>query len=230
MKTEKIPLTLYVISSLLAIIAIKEGFDIVKLFANPVVVPSIFFYYLAINVSKVNFWFFAVFALFFIGGTINVLEIENSTIYIMIPYFLSYLILLKMVVEDVKKISYNKIGLVFSLFVFVCLMFLMYNLVKLFSDGNSNLVVPVIIYSVFLAAFGAFAVYYYYVEKSPVAYYLLIVALLSIFSDVFYAMFNLIFHLPELRYIEFSAQLISYFFMAKYVTLKDNKEECFEYE
>lgn len=222
MKSRKVALSLYIIASFLAILATVFHSDIVMLLSKPAVIPAILFYYLAIKRGKtVNVAFLFVLVLNFIGDTLVLLEIEDTKI-IMIPYFLSYLILLKFAVDDVRKIGFNLTGLLLSVFAFSFLMYIMFALIQLFADTHQELVIPVIIYGIVLGTFAAIAVYCFYTKYASFTFYMLVAALLSIVSDVFYIMFSLIYHFASLNYFEFTIQLASYFFIVKYFVLRRN--------
>lgn len=224
MKIEKVALSVYLISSFLAVVASILDYDFLMLMTKPVVVPAIFFYYLSIKKQKIDLFFSLVLLLNFIGDCIVLLELENGTLLIMIPYFLSYLIMLKFSVEDVRKVNFNKWGLGLSVFVFCFLMYLMYILIQLFMDTNEELVVPVLLYGITLGTYGSMAAYCYYCENTTVAFFMLMAALFSTVSDVFYVLFSLIFHFPSFYYFEFFAQLVSYFLMVKYFVLREKQE------
>lgn len=222
MKTKKAALVLYLIAVFVAIIATIMGNDVLLLISKPVVIPAIFFYYLSIKKQIISWLFALVLLLNFIGDSMVLLEFENQTELIMIPYLLSYIILLKFAIEDVRIMKFNSMALCLSLFVFCFLMYIMIALIQLFKDTNPDLVIPVILYGIILAAYGSITVYCYYMKNNSVTFFMIMVALLSIVSDVFYIMFSLIFHFKGFNYFEFAVQLVSYFFIVKYFVLRDN--------
>lgn len=222
MKTKKAALVLYLIAVFVAIIATIMGNDVLLLISKPVVIPAIFFYYLSIKKQKISWLFALVLLLNFIGDSMVLLEFENQTELIMIPYLLSYIILLKFAIEDVRIMKFNSMALCLSLFVFSFLMYIMIALIQLFKDTNPDLVIPVILYGIILATYGSITVYCYYMKNNSVTFFMIMVALLSIVSDVFYIMFSLIFHFKGFNYFEFAVQLVSYFFIVKYFVLRDN--------
>lgn len=224
MKTEKAALTLYVTASLLAIIATMFEFELLILITRPIVVPSILFYYLSIKEGKANPLFVSVLLLNFIGDTIILLDLENSTLIIMVPYFLSYLLMIKFAIRDVLKIRFNRNGLVLGGVVFGFLMYLLCVLVQLFMDVSEELVIPVIVYGVMLAGYLSMATYCYYSKSSMTMLFLLLTALSGSLSDIFYVLFTLIFHFPGFYYFEFAIQLVSYFFMVKYFVLRESRQ------
>jgi hypothetical protein len=142
----------------------------------------------------------------------------------MVPYFLSYLALLKFAVEDTREIKFNKSGFGLSVFLFLGLMCLMYALIQMFIDAKEGLVILVITYGIVLAAFCSLITCCFYSKNTTFTLYMLMTALASVFSDVFYVMFSLVFHFPCFYYFEFAMQLTSSFFMVKYFVLRKNSE------
>jgi uncharacterized membrane protein YhhN len=132
------------------------------------------------------------------------------------------LVLSKFIIKDVRKNKFHPSGLMLSAFIFVFLLYIIYALIQLFIDTNSDLVVPVIIYGLVLATLASCAGYNYFMSNTNASFYLVIAMLMSVVSDVFYIMFSLIFHFPSLNYFEFSVQLFSYFFIVKYCVLRKN--------
>jgi hypothetical protein len=226
MKTREVALTLYFIASIVTVIATVFDNEVLMLLSKPAVIPAILFYYLSIKRDQpVDIYFIMVLVLNFIGDTIALLKIDNETMFLMIPFFLSYLLLLKFAIEDVRKMKFNLTGLILSIFLFCFLMYIMYSLIELFVDTNKELVIPVIVYGSVLGAFASIAVYCFYMKNSTFTFYLLMTALLSIVSDVFYIMFSLIFHFPSFNYFELTVQLFSYFFIVRYFVLRKNASE-----
>jgi hypothetical protein len=223
MKTRQVALALYIITCVLTVVGTIFDNDILVMLTKPAVIPAIFFYYLSIKKRQpVDNFFVWLLVLNFIGDTIALLKIEDETKFIMIPFFLSYVILLKFAISDVRKMHFSIYGLLFAIGIFSFLMYILYELIELFRDTNNDLVIPVIIYGIVLGIFAAIAVYCFYARNSTFTFYLLMTALLSIVSDVFYIMFSLIFHFPSFNYFELTIQLFSYFFIIKYFALRKN--------
>lgn len=226
MKTETAALILYLTASVTAVIATMFELELLILLSRPIVVPSILYYYLSIKEGKVNPFFVSVLLLNFIGDTIILLEIENSTLIIMVPYFLSYLLMIKFAIADMLRISFNRNGLVIGSVVFGFLMYLLYVLVQLFIDASEELVIPVIIYGVILAGYLFMATYCYFSKSSMTMLFLLLTALAGSLSDIFYVLFTLIFHFPGFYYFGFVIQFVSYFFMVKYFVLREIRQSA----
>lgn len=215
-RTKQVALGLYVLCSLLAVIATIVDDDLMILLVKPAVIPSLLYYYLTTKTGKTNGWFVAVLLLNFIGDTIVLLEIKDQTLIIMIPYFISYLIMLGLVGHDLRKMKFVTSGLVIVSLIFVFLMYVLYQLVQMFADTNPELVVPVIAYGIVLALLGVIGAYNYYCKVAAYTFYLVMYLIASIVSDVFYMLFHFLFEIQLLNYFEFALQLVSYYFVVKY--------------
>ncbi len=222
MRTWKVALGLYFIASVLATLSTIFDCDTLKLLSIPTVIPAIFFYYLSVKRQQQrDRYLLAILLLNFIGDTIVLLEVRQTEV-IMIPYFISNMLLLRFAVLDVQRIRFNKHGLLFSIGIFIFLMYTMYELIALFIDSNRELLYPVVVYGLVLGLFVTLAGYCYYAKNSTASFYMAIAALMCVVSDVFYIMFSLIFHFPSFNYFEFSVQMFSYFFIVKYAILRKN--------
>lgn len=215
MDVKNFALILYILTVILATTAVAFGNDTLRLFSNPVVIPAITFYYIFDRIEKFSVYYGLVLFLCFAVDTLVFLELD-VVLYIMVPSFLCYLILFYFIIQDLRGFKFNKIGFAFSIIIFSALLFLLINILKSLAVTIPKLVVPGFIYGLFLILFASFGIYYFLVNRNAVAKYLLFFILLSLFSDIFYVVFKLITSLRSLVYIEFSAQLISYYFLVKY--------------
>ncbi|WP_309641604.1 lysoplasmalogenase family protein [Flavobacterium sp.] len=222
MKTKQIALWLYIFCSILAVIATIIDNDLMILLVKPAVIPAILYYYLASKTSKVNWLFIVVLILNFIGDTIVLLEIKDETLILMVPYFISYLLLLRFAIQDLRTMKFYKSGILIASIIFCFLMYVLHELIQMFIDTNPELVIPVIVYGIVLGVFGCIAMYCYYAKIAAYTFYLLMFVITSIVSDVFYMLFHFLFQIPFLNYIEFATQLVSYYFVVKYFVSRKN--------
>lgn len=223
LRTKQVALGLYVFCSVLAVIATIINDDLMILLAKPAVIPAILYYYLTVKTAKVNGLFISVLILNFIGDTIVLLEINEQTLIIMVPYFISYLILFYFSIQDIRKMKFVKSGILITTLIFCFLMYVLHELIQMFVDTNPELIIPVVIYGIVLAVFGCVAVYCYYSKIAAFTFYLLMFVIASIVSDVFYMLFHFLFQIPLLNYIEFTTQLLSYYFVVKYFISREKQ-------
>ena len=219
MEIKNLGLGLYFLATMLATIAVANGLDTLRLFSNPVVIPAIIFYFIYDRQEKYNHWYGLVLFLCFIGDIMVFLDLD-VVLYIMIPYFLSYLILFYFVLKDVCIIKFNKKIFFFTLLIFFCLFALVAFLINSISVKNPQLVMPGTVYGLFLITYCSLGIYNFLATGNNSSIYLLFFLLLSVFSDIFYVVFKLITSFRSLVFIGFCAQLISYYFLVKYFSVR----------
>lgn len=223
MRTERPAIVLYFAACILAVIATVMHSETLLIFSKPVVIPAIFFYYLSVKKAEFNAWYAIFLLLTFIGDSIVLLDLENETIYIMVPYVLSYLILLYFISVDVGKLRFSSSGLAVALFVFGLLMATAFTLIQFFHEGCRPLAIPVLVYGAILGLQGGLAAYHFHVSATNMSFYLAMSALFNCVSDVFYVIFTLIVtDLPQFQSLGIALQIFSYYFVIKYFVLRKN--------
>lgn len=215
MKTKTIALYLYIITCLTALFAIVIDNDLLLLVSKPVIIPAVYFYYLT-KTKNVNFAFTMVMLLSFVGDTIILLKITDP-LYVMVPYYLSYLILIGFLIGDIVKTKVSRNNVLLSLVVLAGHAMMLYLVLDLQSMDGKKFIVPFSIYGVTLSLMVTLSVYNYLSDKSISGFYLLIGCGCCLVSDVFYVMYNEHFHLPILSYINSAMQFFTYIFLAKYI-------------
>jgi len=220
MKISKVALCLFFISSFIALIGVVTNCELLLLFTKPVIIPSVYFYYVS-AVRKPSEWFAFFLTFNFIGDTIVMLRLE-SQLFIMVPYLISYLLILRSVITDAFKCKPNLPSIAYSLVVFAALLFIVALLIDTRDPVGRKLIFPMIIYGTVLSALVAFSVYNYLVNRTISGLYLLIAAGCSLISDSFYILYNLHFHIQMLNYVNAAMQLLSYFFFVKYMVNREN--------
>ncbi|HEX8563472.1 MAG TPA: lysoplasmalogenase family protein [Flavobacterium sp.] len=220
MRTKKPALILYFVACIAAIIAAYLESDTLLLLTKPVVIPAIFFYYLSARKTQRSKLVVFFLALNFIGDTIVLLDLQDPMLILMVPYFLSYLILLYMAIKDIRKVSFDRFGAGIGIFVFLLLLTLIPVLVQSFSYEQQSLAIPIVTYGVILAIYVGLAAYHFYSTASTIGFYMIMSALFCVVSDVFYVMFSMILLFPGLLFFDLGLQLFSYFFIVKYFVLR----------
>ncbi len=222
MRTKKQALVLYFATCLLAVFAVAIESDSLLLVVKPVIIPAIFFYYLSAKLTKTNPFVVIFMVLTFISDTIAMLDIRDSTLLVMVPYFLSYLILLHFAISDVKKTALEPYGIAIGIFMFVLVCAVTVMVVQFFSTEQQRLAVPILIYGAFLAAYAGIATAYFFSTASNMGLYMILSALMCVVSDVFFALYSLIALFPGYHWFNLAVQLFSYFFITKYFILRKN--------
>jgi|SRR6218665_1924776 len=215
MKIKTIALNVYFIACIAAVMGVICNFELLTLVSKPVIIPAIYFYYLAI-VRKPSLVFTFFLITNFIGDAIVILGLGDP-LFIMVPFFMGYLLLLKFVVEDAIREEVSLANLGYAAVLMGFLMFVLSLLIDIQNDNGFNLVLPIIFFGVVLGILVSIATYNYLTYKTISGYYLLIACGCSLISDVFYILYNLHFHILVLDYINVAMQFLSYYFFVKYM-------------
>jgi hypothetical protein len=222
MRLEKPAIILYFVACIAAVFAMAINSEILLLISKPIILPAILFYYLSVKEAKFN-WLYAFFLLLtFIGDTIVLLQIENETLYIMLPYVLSYIILLYFILKDVQKLKFSLQGLAIGLFVFSLLMATAFTLVQFFSASSRFLTIPVLVYAFILSLQAGLAAYHFQGSTTNMSFYMAMTALFNCVSDTFYVIYTLIIPSSKFHSVDLALQVFSYYFVIKYFVLRKN--------
>lgn len=216
MITKNISIYFYIVASILAIIAIISNNEWLMLLTKPSIIPALFIYYVTVKEYKMDKNLLLILSIYFISDVITLLELEEAILYIMVLDFIPYILLLKVVIEDVFELKLNKLNLGITLGAFSVLMFAMYYLVQSFVKYNPDFVLPVIAYGIILAVYVSFSLYLYLETNFDFAFNIFIAALFALIADVIFVITNMVFKVDALNYIEFTLQIISYFFIVAY--------------
>lgn len=221
MKTKTIAYYLYFIACFTALFAIIIDNDILLLISKPMIIPAVYFYYLT-KTKKVNFLFNIVMMLSFIGDTVILLKIKDP-LFVMAPYYLSYLILIWFIVVDIlKTTAVHWMNILISLVLLAGHALMLYLVLDLQSMDGRKFIVPFSIYGITLSLMVTLSVYNYLADKSISGFYMLVGCACCLVSDVFYVMYNEHFHFPVLSYINTAMQFFTYIFLVKYMLNRKN--------
>lgn len=215
MKTKTIAYYLYMIACLTALFAIIIDNDLLLLVSKPMIIPAVYFYYLTKS-KKVSFWFTMVIMLSFVGDTIILLKITDP-LFVMVPYYLSYLILIRFIAIDMIQAKPNLNNILLSLLVASGHALMLYLVLDLQTMDGRKFLLPFSIYGVTLSLMVTLSVYNYLANKSISGFYMLIACGCCLVSDVFYVMYNEHFHIPILSYINSAMQFFTYIFLVRYI-------------
>lgn len=217
MKTKTIAYYLYFIACLTALFAIIIDSELLLLLAKPMIIPAVYFYYLT-KTKTVNLAMTLVMFLSFAGDTVILLKI-NDPLFVMVPYYTSYLILLGFIISDIYRARArpNLNNILLSLLVLAGHALMLYLVLDLQTMDGKKFLLPFTIYGVTLSVMVTLSVYNYLTGKSISGFYIMIGCCCSLVSDVFYVMYNEHFHFPILSYINSGMQFFTYIFLIKYI-------------
>lgn len=222
MRTSKIALIVYFFCCIVAIIADIFKSDALMLFAIPLILPSLFFYYYG-EINSINILVCLFLASNFIGDSIGLMDFEDELYYIIPPFFISNLLVVIILLKRLEKFKFNFFN-VFSLtMIAVFLIYILSMFLELFSVEDVNLEVYVAVFGVLLIILTLLASYNVIWRINTSNLFLMMFACSVLISDVFYLVFNFQNQLVVLDSIHFSCQMVSYFFFIKYILLREKR-------
>ena len=226
MKTSKIALIVYFTCCCLAIIGDILKSESLTLFTIPLIIPSLAFYYFikTKNISILS----SLFLIFnFIGDSVGLMNFNNELDYILLPFFISNIILIIVMLKNLEKFKFNLFNIIAISIVISFLSYVWGVVVQLFnfSEGTTQIQVAFFGFSLFLLATLATYNIVWRVNNSNL--FLMICCSCILISDVFYVIYNFQNQLIVLDTIHFTCQVFSYIFFIKYVLLKEEKVKIF---
>lgn len=222
MKTSKIALIVYFTCCCLAIIGDILKSESLTLFTIPLIIPSLAFYYF-VNTKKISI-LSSLFLIFnFIGDSVGLMNFDNELDYILLPFFISNIILIIVMLKNLEKFKFNLFNIIAISIVISFLSYVWGVIVQLFnfSEGTTQLQIALFGFSLFLLATLATYNIVWRVNNSNL--FLMICCSCILISDVFYVIYNFQNQLIVLDTIHFTCQVFSYIFFIKYVLLKEEK-------
>jgi hypothetical protein len=186
------------------------------IYSKAVIVPSIFIYYLVTNNYRISGTKSLIFLFSFIGEVYLLMDNTYTETTPIICFLLVYSLILKFVISDFRKLSFNKkevfqilgmLILISSLFITI----LNLKLEKLRFDFSVFIVYAFLLGILSLLSFSNFIA-----KPSYTFLNLILMSICFIISNVFYVLDNFYFPLMTFKIIENIAQIFSYFFMVNY--------------
>lgn len=220
MKTSRVALIIYFICCFLAVVADVLRNETLNLISLPFIIPAISFYYLVETKSK-NYLLFLFLLCCFIGDSIGLMNFDNEVYYILVPFFIANLVLLSMVFQNLERFKF-KIFNISSLVILVLFVgYLWYSIVDLFLFHELLIRILIIIYGGLLFFVTVFAGYNLICKMNNTNLFLGIGVTCIVVSDSFYIVYNYQTQLVVLDVLHFLAQVVSYYFVTKYVLTKE---------
>jgi len=227
MKKQKPAFYLYIISSLLVLTAILFDIQELELFAKPIVIPAIFFYYLQHRFKRMNWWFSVSLLACFVGDILLLLDPDFDVLWIILCFFISYCILIKFGIDDLvpQKLSVSNIFL--GILIVVFLLFVLFSIIDLIEPDSTERYIIFLFYGFTLLILTVLSLINFFSEASKAALYFSIMALCIVISDVFYSFYHFIEPIDMFNYINIFFQLATYYCMVSYFLVRIEKPSKF---
>ena len=218
---------LYFISSILVLIAVVFNLNELEQIAKPIVIPSIFFFYLQHRYKRVNWWFSIAILACFVGDMILLIDPEFEILWIILCFFISYAILIKFGIDDLvpQKLTFSNIGIgILSVFF---LLFVLLSIVDLIEPESTERYIMFLFYGFSLLVLTVISLFNFFSDASKAALYFSIMALCIVISDVFYSFYHFIEPIEMFNYINIFFQLATYYCMVSYFLVRIEKPSKF---
>lgn len=220
-------LGLYFISSLLVLIAVIFDWHDIEQLAKPIVIPSIFYYYLQFRYKRINWWFFTAISVSFLGDMLLLIDPNTDILWIIFCFIICYIILIKFGIEDLVPqkltISNISIGIISVAF----LLFVIFSIIDLIDPKSTERYIIFLFYGISLLILTVISLFNFFSDASKAALYFSIMALCIVISDVFYSFYHFIEPINMFNYINIFFQLASYSCMIFYFLVRNEKPSKF---
>lgn len=216
MKANRPSLILYFTACVLVVIFKIMECDTLMLYTKSVIIPLAFMYYLISNNYKISWIRILIFLSCFVGDVIVLLNFFDSIIGGLLSFLIVYTLLLKLAVDDFKKMRFRKedgVSMLVSLFFIatICITVLSLKFEKI-KPGFYLFV----IYGIVLSLLSFFSVINYLKRGSYCFFNFLLMIICYVLSDIFYIIYEFYLNLYAFSFIYIIAQVVSYYFMAVY--------------
>jgi YhhN family len=220
MKFSKVALILYFLCCFIAVLGSFFRDDTLKLISIPIIIPSITFFYL-IETQKRNYLLLLFLMCCFVGDALGIMNFENEVYYIIVPFFLANLVLLAMILSKLERFKFKIFNILSLLGLIVLIGYMWFSIVDLFIFHEGIIKILITIYGGLLFFVAILAGYNLIWKMNNTNLFVLIGVTCILISDIFYIVYNFQTQLFVLNVLHFLAQVLSYYFIAKYVLIKE---------
>ena len=216
-------LLLYFASSLLVLFAVVINKQELEQLVKPIVIPSIYFYYLQYRYKRVNWWFSIAILACFVGDMIVLIDPQFEILCIIFSFLVCYIILIKFGIEDLvpQKLTIANIG--FGIISVGFLLFVIFSIIDLMEPKSTERYILFLLYGICLLILTVISLFNFFSDASKAALYFSIMALCMVISDVFYSFYHFIEPFEMFNYINIFFQLASYYCMVSYFLVRNEK-------
>lgn len=220
-------LGLYFISSLLVLLAVIFDWHNIEELAKPIVIPSIFFYYIQFRYKRINWWFFVAILVSFIGDMLLLMDPKFEILWIIFCFIICYIILIKFGIEDLVPQKLTISNITIGVISIVFLLFVIFSIIDLIEPKSTERYIVFLFYGISLLILTVISLFNFFSDASKPALYFSIMALCIVISDVFYSFYHFIEPIGMFNYINIFFQLASYFCMVSYFLVRLDKPSKF---
>jgi hypothetical protein len=189
MKASKVALKIYFLFCLFSIIGDVFHLEWLMLFSIPLIIPTLFFYYF-IEKKKISV-LLCLFLIFnFIGDSVGLMNFDEEINYIIVPFFISNIIIILLMMRNVEKFKFNFFNLLSIMIISSFLGYIWAIVVELFAESENAIQLKIAIFGLSLFIAAILASYNLIWKMSTSNLILLFAVTCILISDVFYIMYN----------------------------------------
>lgn len=217
-------LIFYLIASILVILANILDYKELEFITKPIVIPAIYFYYTQVSKSKLNIPLLIVLCSCFIGDMIPLIDDDIDFLWILPFFFIAYVILIKLGIDDMILQKINPINIIIGLITLGILTFVLFTILDILDPETMELYLIFLFYGITLIALAIISMINFFTNGSEAELFFSIMALCLIISNVFYSFYQFIDPISTFFYINLTFQLASYYCITQYFILRDDKK------
>ncbi|PXY43846.1 hypothetical protein DMB68_19920 [Flavobacterium hydrophilum] len=221
MKASRPSLILYSTAFFFTILFDILQYDYLTVCMKSIVIPSVFFYFYSSNNFKISKTQILIFSLCFVGEVFHLMDVEISNIGSLICFLFVYLLLIKKII--VEKIKLKRTDLLPLALVILIILYLLFSVLSLQFDKMEDYHLLYGIYGVVLSVLGIICYTKYITRGTYVTLLLTLMITSFIISDIFFIFNEYFSYSLVLILIRDIAQILAYFFMAKYFIVSNKK-------
>ncbi|MDX6181553.1 hypothetical protein SGQ44_06565 [Flavobacterium sp. Fl-77] len=224
MKPNRPSLILYFLALFATLFFDFFNLEFVAMYAKTIVVPSIFFYFLVSNQYVITKQEGLVFFCCFLGEVFDLMDVEISEMGSLFSFMIVYFILLKMIlIDDSIKIKIKKIDLLPTLMIILFISYLLISILSLEFDKMSQFKIQYGGYGFILSFLSIVSFIEYITKGTNIALVMSVMSVCFIVSDLFYIFSQYYPFSDILVVIKDLCQILSYYFMTRYLLIKKTK-------
>jgi len=216
MKIDKIALSFFIVFSVLASLSRAMEWNGILLFCKPLIIPSLAFFYLG-NTKKVS-WSIALFLMVcFIGDAIALFDFEQEINYLLAPFFIGNLIIIRLALRESKRFYWDTINMISLFLVLFFLGYLWITVVSFFWEEEGILPFAIAIFGLTLWVMNGLTAYNGLYSMQLSNLFLLITSVSILVSQVFYVLFTIKINLIVLDVLHHLCHYLSYIALVLFV-------------
>jgi hypothetical protein len=188
----------------------------ILLFCKPLIIPSLAFFYLG-NTKKVS-WSIALFLMVcFIGDAIALFDFEQEINYLLAPFFIGNLIIIRLALRESKRFYWDTINMISLFLVLIFLGYLWITVVSFFWEEEGILPFAIAIFGLTLWVMNGLTAYNGLYSMQLSNLFLLITSVSILVSQVFYVLFTIKINLIVLDVLHHLCHYLSYIALVLFV-------------